>query len=150
MYTFFNITFWLPKKNFTTGNSGSGNPREFDRDVYPQGGDFDRTFDLPQVDLMNTRVEYVRAAEQGTKSQSGHFEGRETAERATKSRVVDLSRLKGFHLLFAPNMRSGVTCNWCCIGFTPTKTIKRVCVSPASKDQIWLLCAEVITYKDFK
>ena len=46
-------------------------PREFDRDVYPQGGDFDRTFDLPQVDLMNSRVEYVRAAEQGTKSRSG-------------------------------------------------------------------------------
>ena len=28
--------------------------------------------------------------------------GREEAERATKSRVVDLSRLKDFHLRFAP------------------------------------------------
>ena len=27
---------------------------------------------------------------------------REAAERATKSREVDLSRLKGFHLRFAP------------------------------------------------
>ena len=43
-----------------------------------------------------------------------------------------------------------MTCNWCCISFTPTKTIEHVCVSPVSKDQIWLLCAEVITYKDFK
>ena len=39
--------------------------------------------------------------------------GREAAERATKSREVDLSRLKGFHLRFAPKMTSGVTCNWC-------------------------------------
>ena len=37
--------------------------------------------------------------------------GREAAERATKSREVDLSHLKGFHLRFAPKMRSGVTCN---------------------------------------
>ena len=29
-----------------------------------------------------------------------------------KSREVDLSRLKGFHLRFAPKMRSGVTGNW--------------------------------------
>ena len=28
--------------------------------------------------------------------------GREAAERATKSREVDLSRLKGFHLRFPP------------------------------------------------
>ena len=28
--------------------------------------------------------------------------GREAAERATKSREVDLSHLKGFHLRFAP------------------------------------------------
>ena len=33
-------------------------------------------------------------------------------ERATKSREVDLSSLKDFHLRFAPKMRSGVTCNW--------------------------------------
>ena len=50
--------------------------------------------------------------------------GREAAERATKSREVDLSRLKGFHLRFAPKMRSGVT--------DSTKIIERVCVSPAS------------------
>ena len=36
--------------------------------------------------------------------------GREAANRAKKSREVDLSRLKGFHLRFAPKMRSGVTC----------------------------------------
>ena len=29
--------------------------------------------------------------------------GREAAEQATKSREVDLSRLNGFHLHFAPN-----------------------------------------------
>ena len=29
------------------------------------------------------------------------------------SREVDLSRLKGFRFRLAPNMRSGVTCNWC-------------------------------------
>ena len=39
--------------------------------------------------------------------------GCEAAERATKSREVDLSHLKGFYLRFAPKMRSGVTCNWC-------------------------------------
>ena len=39
--------------------------------------------------------------------------GREAAERATKSREVDLSRLRGFYLRFGPKMRSGVTCNWC-------------------------------------
>ena len=61
--------------------------------------------DLPQVDLMNFRVEYVRPL-------SGRCLGREAAERATKSREVDLSRLKGFHLRFAPKMRCGVTGNW--------------------------------------
>ena len=53
---------------------------------------------------MNFRVEYVRA-------QSGRLLGREAAERVTKSREVDLSRLKGFDLRFGP-MRSGVTGNW--------------------------------------
>ena len=37
-----------------------------------------------------------------------------------------------------------------CIDTTPTKTIERVCVSPASKKQICLLCTKVITNKDFK
>ena len=32
--------------------------------------------------------------------------------RATKSREVDLSHLKGLHLHFAPKMGSGVTCIW--------------------------------------
>ena len=50
---------------------------------------------------MNFRVEYVRP-------QSGRCLGREAAERATKSREVDLSRLKGFHLRFAPKNESGV------------------------------------------
>ena len=44
--------------------------------------------------------------------------GLEAAERATRSREVDLSRLKGFHLRFAPKMWSGVTCNWC-LSFSP-------------------------------
>ena len=74
--------------------------------------------------------------------------GREAAERATKSREVDLSRLKGFHLRFAPKMRCGVTGNWSNdqmtyfgswmaeIGSIPTKTTVCVCVSPATKEQI--------------
>ena len=37
------------------------------------------TVDLPQVDLMNFRVEYVR-------QQSGRCLGREAAERATQSK----------------------------------------------------------------
>ena len=61
--------------------------------------------DLPQVDLMNFRVEYVRP-------RSDHCLGREAAERATKSRQVDLSRLKGFHLRFVPKMTCGVNGNW--------------------------------------
>ena len=61
--------------------------------------------DLPQVDLMNFRVEYVRP-------RSGRFSGREAGKRATKLREVDLSRLKGFHLRFVPKMRDGVTSNW--------------------------------------
>ena len=36
------------------------------------------------------------------------------------------------------------------IGSTPTKTIERVCVSKSSKEQICLLCTEVITDKDFR
>ena len=67
---------------------------------------FHIVIDLPQVDLMNFRVEYVRPRS------SRCFVGREAGERATKSREVDLSRLKGFHLRFAPKMRSGVTGNW--------------------------------------
>ena len=46
-------------------------------------------------------------------------------------------------------MSSGVTCNWCLrlhLEEIPTKTIERVCVSPASKDQICLL----FTNKDIK
>ena len=52
-----------------------------------------------------------------------------------------------------------MTCNWCIrsplevaeiIGSTATKTIEGVCVSNSSKEQICLLCTEVITDKDFK
>ena len=94
--------------------------------------------DLPQVDLMNFRVEYVRP-------QSGRCLGHEAAERATKSREVDLSRLKGFHLRFAPKIRCGVTGNWSDeiwklnggnYRFYSDQTIVCVCVSPASKGQI--------------
>ena len=35
-------------------------------------------------------------------------------------------------------------------GSTPTKTIQRVCVSPSSQDQICLLCAKVISNKDYR
>ena len=52
--------------------------------------------------------------------------GLEAADRATKSREVDLSRLKGFHLRFAPKMRSGVTCNWC---LRPSVEWRKVSVS---------------------
>ena len=72
---------------------------------YAHSATINLTLDLPQVDLMNFRVEYVRPL-------SGRCLGREAAERATKSREVDLSRLKGFHLRFAPKMRCGVTGNW--------------------------------------
>ena len=52
----------------------------------------DSRLDLPQVGLMNFRVEYVRL----------------------KSRVeyVRLRRGRCFHLRFTPKMRSGVTFNW--------------------------------------
>ena len=69
---------------------------------------------------MNLRVEYVRP-------RSGRFLGREAAERATKSREVDLSRLKGFHLRFALKMRGGVTWNLEVECYIPTKTISNVC-----------------------
>jgi len=36
------------------------------------------------------------------------------------------------------------------IGSTPTKTVERVGISPASKEQICLLYTKVITNKDFK
>ena len=91
--------------------------------------------DLPKVYLINFRVEYVRP-------QSGRCLAREPAERMTKSREVDLSRLKDFHLRFAPKMRSGVTCNWCLrlhfkvleesVPFRLTKIIECVYVSPRS------------------
>ena len=84
---------------------------------------------------MNFRVEYVRP-------RSDHCLCCEAAERATKSREVDLSPLKGFHLCFAPKMRSGVTGNWSddiwmaeIIDSIQTKTIVCVCVSPAWKEQ---------------
>ena len=54
---------------------------------------------------MNFMVEYVRP-------RNGCCFGCKAAERATKSRKVDLSHLKGFPLRFAPKMRSGVTGNW--------------------------------------
>ena len=51
----------------------------------------------------------------GSKYSSGGYDRR--------LREVDLSRLKGFHLRFAPKMRISVICNWC---------LRFVCVSPAS------------------
>ena len=53
-----------------------------------------------------------------------------------------------------------MTCNWCLtlpleitfeiIGSTPTKTIKRVCISNSLKERICLLCTEVIREEDFR
>ena len=70
---------------------------------------FSQYVDLPQVDLMNFRVEYVRP---DVLQRSGRCLRRVATERATKPREVDLSRLKGFHLRFAPKMRGCMTCNW--------------------------------------
>ena len=58
---------------------------------------FDWLLDLPQVDLKSFLA-----------SGASSF-GREAPKRATKSRQVDLSRLRGCHLRFPPNMESGVT-----------------------------------------
>ena len=78
----------------------------------------------------------------------GRCLGREAAERATKSREVDLSRLKGFPFVFrAKNLewrdrqlvRWHLEVEWMAeiyIGSIPTETIVCVCVSPASKEQI--------------
>ena len=68
--------------------------------------------DLPQVDLLNFNFCYVRPKRPKSGVEAAVV-GREAADRATKSREVDLSRLKGFHLRFAPKTKSGVTCNWC-------------------------------------
>ena len=69
--------------------------------------------------------------------------GFEAAERVTKSREVDLSRLKGFHLRFTPKMWrdlqlvSLITFGMAeSVGSTPKKTIERVCICPAFKEQI--------------
>ena len=70
-----------------------------------------------------------------------------------KSKGNRIFSLEGFHLHFSPNGGSGVTCLW---GFRLhlqvlgiTTTIEGVCVSPASKEQIFLLCVKVVTNKDF-
>ena len=89
---------------------------------------------------MNLRVEYFRP-------RNGHCLGRKGAERVTKSREVDLSCLKGFHLRFV-SKKWGVawpaTCqvtfgSWMAesIGSIPTETIECMCVSPtALKEEI--------------
>ena len=98
--------------------------------------------DLVKVGLMNFRVEYVRP-------RSGRCLGREATERATKSREVDLSRLKS-HLRFAPKMRRDMTFekyrfhsnqnNRMCVRFSCIERATLIC----------LLCTKVITNKDFK
>ena len=91
--------------------------------------------DLPQVNLMNFRVEYVRPW-------SGRCLGREAAERATKLPEVNLPRLKGFHLCFAPKkwevawLATGISdyiwksLNWMAerICSTPNDQNNRMCV----------------------
>ena len=104
----------------------------------------DEWVDLLQVDLLA--------------SGANLFWPRSGRPRATKSREVDLSRLKGLHLHFAPKMGRGVTRIWgfiCesltsmaeCADSTPSKSIERVCVSPSSKEQICLLCAKVDEFR---
>ena len=105
--------------------------------------------DLPQVDLMNFRVEFVRP-------RSGRFWGSERRSRERSTclawRVfVFVSRQK-WGVAWLVTGVSGNLVNWTAkiIGSTPTKTIERVCVSKSSKEQICLLCTEVITDKDFR
>ena len=59
-----------------------------------------RSVDLLQVDLLASEASLVWPWS--------------SRPRATKSRELDLSRLMGFHLHFAPKMRSGVTRIWGC------------------------------------
>ena len=70
--------------------------------------------------------------------------GREAAERATKSREVDLSRLKGFHLRFAPKNEKwrdlqlvSKSLNWMAegIGSTPIDQNNRMCVRSSCVDR---------------
>ena len=83
--------------------------------------------------------------------------------RATKSREVDFSRLKGCHCILRQKWGvawlafgvSGFICESLtsmaeCADSTPTKSIERVCVSPSSKEQICLLCAKVVSNNDFR
>ena len=104
---------------------------------------------------MNFRVEYVRP-------QSGVEDVRPRSGRASnevgRGRLVSL---EGFSFAFrAKNeewrdlqLVSQITFELNrmaeSIGSTPTKTIERVCVSPASKEQICLLYTKGITNKDF-
>ena len=83
---------------------------------------------------MNFRVEYVRP---DVLQRSGRCLRRVATERATKPREVDLSRLKGFHLRFAPKMRRDLQLvRWHLEVECSIKTIECVCVSPGSKEQI--------------
>ena len=77
--------------------------------------------------------------------------GCEAAERAMRSQEVDLSRLKGFHLRFTQNMRSGVTGNWWRKESGPlwsTKIIECVCVSPASIERANLFTLYLSDYEE--
>ena len=73
--------------------------------------------DLPQVDLKSFLASGASSL------------GREASKRATKSRKVDLSRLRGCHLRFPLNMESGVTGLW---GFKLQFRYKVVSVSSFS------------------
>ena len=70
-----------------------------------------------------------------------------------------MSRLKGFRFRLAPKNEEWRDLHKLPLEVvelngenyrTPTKTIERVCVSKSSKEQICLLCTEVITDKDFR
>ena len=103
-----------------------------------------RWLDLPQVDLMNFRVEFVRP-------RSGRFWGSERRSRERSTclawRVFVFVLRQKWGVAWLVTDVSGYLVNWMAkiIGSAPTKTIERVCVSKSSKEQICLLCTEVIT-----
>ena len=90
--------------------------------VYEKRGElicFDWLLDLPQVDLKSFLAS------------GASFLGREAAKRATKSREVDLSRFRGCHLRFPPNMESGVTGLWGFqVAFSIQSSSPGACVMP--------------------
>ena len=104
------------------------------------------SIDLLQVDLLA--------------SGAGLVWPRSGRPRVTKSREVDLSRLMGCHLHFAPKMGSSVTRIWGfrthlrildfmaeCAGSTPTESIERVCVSVRTNSSAKCVYENIYNFK---